>query len=80
MDNTGFTKGLDGLLTGLESIKGITQNTVVTLNDPEVLKHMTTEQKQLLNDATNMLNMKGLTPAEMNSKMQEIIARNNIKG
>ena len=70
---------LDNLITGLEGLKANLEIIHSMMADPNIVMNMSKEQLEFMADARNSMNFKGLTPQQMQDKINEIIKKHNIK-
>lgn len=70
---------LDNLITGLEGLKANLESIHSMMADPNIVMNMSKEQIEFMADARNSMNFKGLTPQQMQDKINEIIKKHNIK-
>ncbi len=70
---------LDNLITGLEGLKANLESIHSMMADPNIVMNMSKEQIEFMADAKNSMNFKGLTPQQMQDKINEIIKKHNIK-
>ena len=78
MDNQKVNKGLEQLVAGLETIQSIGKDVIAPFSDPKLTEHLTLAQKELIKDATGALDLKGLTPEQMQEKVQGIMAKHGL--